>query len=317
MADAPPPRSGPRTLLVVLLGLLVFAATAEIAVRALDPTPRIQVVRLSERDLRWIGEHPIWQDAGSVPTPDPCPAPGGLSVLLVGDSIAVSGAPPEQTIGPRLATHLSERLGRPVCARVAARPGLPVAAQVALAKDLDPEGTSDLVLMLVWRATGGAVRAGDWWIETTPIETDAEGWPPAPLPVPHALHEALVAHSAVWRYATLALSRKRQDDGPDQRRAHDALLAWAAAHDIPVAFGEMPPLDRPFGEPWLKSTWKIMLRSQMEASGRVWVDVSHALGARGEDVEVLRQDTCCHYLPPGHDAVAQVLAEAVAPVLAE
>jgi len=315
MPDASAPSALGRTIAALLLGVVLFAVTAEVAVRLLDPTPRIQVVDLSERALRWIDEHPIWQDAGRVPVPDPCPAPGGLSVLLVGDSIAVSGAPPEQTIGPRLAARLTERLGRPVCTKVAARPGLPVAAQVALAKDLDPQGTSDLVLMLVWRATGGAVRAGDWWIETTPIAVDAHGWPPPPLPTPHALHRLLMGTSAAWRYGTLALSSKRDDDTRAQRSGHDDLIAWAKQHDIPIAFAEMPPLDRPFGTPWERSTWKLLLGTQMASAGRVWVDMSAELAARAHDVTAVRQDTCCHYLPPGHDAVAEVLADALTPVL--
>ncbi len=317
MVEATPPPSPPRIgrLLVGLaVSALVFLATVEGTFRAMNPVPRVQLVDLEARDITWVDGHPVWADGWEVPIPEDCPTEGGRSVLLLGDSIAVQGADAPDTIGPQLARRLQDVWGVPVCAKVAARPGMPVESQLALARAVDPDLEASVVVVLVWRASGSSIRTGRWWIETTPIATDADGWPFPPLPLPDALHRPLLDASAAWRYATLALAAQRETDIPSEQRTHREILDWATSHDTPVVFAQMVPLDQPFGTPWREDIWQKELGQALAGrEGVVWFDAGDALAAAGVDVEAVRMDTCCHYLPPGHAAVADVL---VPPVLA-
>lgn len=303
-----------RLALPWLLGVPASLLVAEVVTRVGNPTPRSQVIDLRSETLIQVDEHPVWVDPYHTP-PEDCRDPSPRSILVVGDSIAVVGASAVDSLGPRLVERLSEAWNEPVCLRLAAAPGLPVEGQAALARHLDPHAESDLLILLLWRASGASVVAGHWWIETTQMATDPEGWPLPPFPLPSAWHATLLAHSALWRYATLALARPLPVDIQADTRTHRTLFSWAREHQMPVLLAEMPPLDRPFGSPWGRSVWLEELRATWTAGDLPWVDVSAELASRGADVEALRLDTCCHYNPAGHEAVAEILAQAALRVL--
>lgn len=306
-----------RWFAVTALSVALFAATAEVAVRALHPVPRVQVIDLPQRHTTWIDGEPVWAGAGVIPTPDPCPAPGGLVVLLLGDSIPTMGTDtPEETTGPRLAHHLQAALGRPVCVRVAARPGLPLRSQLAFARSM-ADGV-DAVVAQVWRPTGRWALIGSrWWIDTTDIAVTDGGLPRPPIPMPDLLHRAVLTVSEAWFYATLALAVPDPIDVDRALVAHRALLDWADVLGVPLVYAEMPPLDRPFGAAWDRVLWAVALEAAARHRGVPWVRVSDGLAAAGHDVAAVRLDPCCHYVAPGHDAVAQVLTPAVAAVLSQ
>ncbi len=301
-----------RRAILTVLGIAVFGATAELATRRLRPSPRVQVIDLETQPVRWIENHPLVEHGPQVTTDPPCPRPGGRSVLVMGDSIAVLGATPDATIGPQLASLLRAAWGVPTCAWVAARPGLPVEGQFAFARHLDPKGLADVLVVLLWRGRGAAVRTDRYWIETTGIHTDGVGLPAPPFPLPSALHRFGIDHSHAWRLLTLALARTQDADPGTALETHRAIVRWAHDRDMPVVFALMPPLDRPFGAPWGQTVWKRDLHDAVQGDPSIrWLDVGGALGDAGIDVRDARMDTCCHYLPAGHAAVAKALVPTV------
>ena len=292
------------------VGLALFVATAEGAVRVGRPTPRAPVVDLAAREVAWLGGVPVWDAPGLPRASSGCAEGGAAEVVVVGDSIPSIGAEAAQTLGPRLGDRLSDALGRPVCVRVAARPGLPPQAQYALAEAVAPD--APVVVLALWRAGARWTVVGDrWWFDTTTVAVDGAGLPRSPMPLPSGLHRSLLGVSAAWRYTTLALA---QEDPPGVDRAvapHRAFLDRVRGRGAQVVVAEMPSMAVPFDAQPVSDGWVGVLRAQTEAAGGAWVEVGRVLAAQGLGVEDVRIDTCCHLNTAGHDAVAAVLVDPV------
>jgi hypothetical protein len=285
------------------------AGTAEVAVRAIDPAPRTQVVRPdAQRRLRDVRGVPAWERLGDgwpeTLRGEGCVVgPGGKRVVFTGDSILqVTG----EAAVDNFVVDLRARLPG-WCLHNVAEAGFIGEQKAAVALDALERGGVDAVVWEVWGERGHAVRHGEVVMHVGGYDVDDAGWPVVPwLPVPSALHDALMARSRAWAYAVLAI-------GPTGRFApvsplFEGVRAATVAQGGRMALLVMPELERPFGEP--SPVWdevKAEVAGWAASSAVPSLDIGAAWAGK-YDHEALRLDPCCHYNPAGHDALADTLA---------
>lgn len=302
--------------LSVALGL----ATGELAVRWWNPTPRVQVVRGGEvpapdrTPLSLVGGEPAWSLPGSEARKDPGCGPDARRVLLVGSSIFWgTGYGPAEVVSGQLQQELDPSRSR-WCVINHAQPGYTGNQKVATARAVLPGLRPDLVIWEVWaNDVGDYALLGPDAYEVGKLVHDEEGFP-VWLPLPSGLHHALFLHSALYRYATLALA-------PEDRQAYDRTWHWLVDEGLPSVLeatraggGRLvlvfaPFLDRPFAQSAAEHRDKlrgyVWTRAWAEAQQVPVLDLAEAWIA--EDPEDLRHDPCCHYAPAGHALLARTL----------
>ncbi len=311
--------SGSRAGVVARWGMALglAAATAEVAVRVLDPAPRTQVVRPdAQRRLREVGGVPAWERVGDgwpeTLRGEGCVVgPGGKRVVFTGDSILqVTGALAEDNF----VVDLRERLPG-WCLHNLAEAGFIGEQKAAVALAALQAGGVDAVIWEVWGERGHAVQHDDVVIHVGGYDVDAAGWPVLPwLPLPSPLHDALMSRSRAWAYTVLALgpTGRFEPGSPLFERVRAATEGQGGRMALLV----MPELERPFGEPspvWDEvkaevATWATERSVPSLDIGAAWTGTY--------DHEALRLDPCCHYNPTGHDALADTLASWLPAVLA-
>lgn len=295
------------------LGAVLAVALGEVAIRVVGPMPRTQVVRqMPGIELTTLGGLPAWDIAiGPDLANADCLARGPeRTVAFVGDSIFVT------TPGNTAAEVFTERLqarwddeGRAWCAVNVSRPGFtgPLKAAAALA-EVAPLGV-DLVVYGIWNEDGDPWRLDDAIYELASYARDARGYPRIPwLPAPAGVHRALFRHSALWRYAVLALGHARPAPEVVRRRQQapvDAVIDMAAASGAEVWAVQLPRLDVPFAtSAATPQTTRAAVRAHAATRGAVpWVLAADLVAY---DVEALRLDSCCHYNDAGHEALARI-----------
>jgi hypothetical protein len=304
-------------LLALALSLVATAALVEVAFRIANPPPRAQVIRLEghlhafEHDgvtLYWDDEYGDGPVRGG-----PC-RPGQRVVGVFGDSVQVVSGPEFDL--PRTATLLQDRLradGFDACVLDTSWAGWKPDQVVAMLRRTHAETPVDVAVVGVWKNDQRYVRVGDLLIDGETVAHDAHGVPLPPLPLPGALHRALLGASTAWRYATLALDGASGPDRPLDLAYRDA-LAWSEGAHVPLVFLEGVFLDRPFATSRQEradhpDTWQARLRASAEAAGHGWVYLADAFADL--DVERVRLDACCHFDVHGHRVAADALAPLV------
>ncbi len=326
-----PARVWLRRSAAVVASLALFAGTAELAVRLLDPTARVQVIRHDTLAWQMVHGAPQWS---VMPTFAPilegreCQDDrSARQVALIGDSVLqVSDQDPHALGVPgdtrtRLASHMALKLQDALnaagpqrwCVRDLAQSGyLPYQFHAAL-QTAHARAPVDVVVLEVFKEDGRYTPIGQdlynlqGWRRTAAGSPNPWGWVPDPL------QDTLFRRSAAWAYASLAWG------GPDPTTpdpqgsldgAYRETVDWSRVHGLDVLLLQVPMLDIPFAQ-------------SAEAGAGEWASLESDAAARGvgvlrlaealkdQDVTQLRMDTCCHYGPAGHAAIARVLADAL------
>ncbi|MCB9682291.1 MAG: hypothetical protein H6733_12560 [Alphaproteobacteria bacterium] len=307
-----------------VLGLALFAGTAEVAVRLLKPTPRLQVVHGGAtlepgvHQIRVLHGEPVWDEADSAARQDPGCAPGATDVVLLGSSILWgTGYPHDEVVSHYLQADLAAQGSW--CVRNHAQPAFVGTNKLAVAEDVLPRVEPAVVVWEVWaNDAGDYTLIGDDAYNVGTVQTDADGWPVAVPGVPTALHHWLFQHSRAWNYLTLAAV-------PEAPGAYEAtwgrmrdtilprVLALTEAHHGKLLLVFMPFLDKPFAASVAFERDRLRgyqwVHAWAEAHGVATIDVAQAFVDR--DPVALRNDPCCHYNPAGHEALAALLAPTV------
>lgn len=302
----------------LVLGLIVTLVVAEAAMRLIRPRPRVQIVDPAHAPLVFEpGDPPLWwarYEAGPV-RPLHCDD-GPAQVIVAGDS--VFHAITVDALDAKVAFRLADALG---CVIDVTSSGYLPYQQLASAKRAHARFGGEVVVAVVWKPSVRLVRFGPVWAEAERLETDASGFPLPPLPVPDAVHHGLVQASALWRYATLAITPPEDEPAPRPlEQDYVALLDWAEGEDLSVVLVEAPALNQPFAvtadtREHDLADWMRRLEARAAAGGHAYVVLAERL--RGLDVEAVRLDTCCHYNGDGHAAVAQAILPDVRAALAQ
>lgn len=288
--------------------------------RVWAPTPRVQVIRdAPEHRLDTLDGVPIWhtplQDALTAATCSPGAPDDAPLAVFAGDSIFyTSGSNVPEAV---FTTQVPALTDTPWCVRNVSRPAFAGPQKAAVAVDALRRWSPDLLVYGVWNEESHYVRAGDVLYETSRLHRDATGVPFVPSwPVPPPVHRALFFGSALWRYATLALS-VRDDLGPGdpvvrQRQPMERVLRAAAEAGVPVVAVQLPRLDRPFAE--AAAHPKVETSRVVDHAARFGaVPFVLAEALRDEDVADLRLDRCCHYDDAGHRVLATTFAARLDP----
>lgn len=306
-------RSVVRSSLGAALVTLLALVATEGVVRLVRPSPRVQVVRDGQGvELVEVGGVMSWRSNEPYPgfRGEACvrERPDALVVLVVGDSIPYATGP---VAAPPFSVLLQQQLGEGWCVLNASEPAFHGWQQLAAFEDHLRRHRVDLAIWGQWKTDGAFVRAGEALVEVSGVRTGADGLPLAPLPVPSAAHAALFAWSAAWRFATLALVPPAVDARVEasvyDRQAAYARFVEQVAHGPTEGLVLLfPRLDAPFREAVARPRIELALAREHAASrGVPWIDVGELL--IDQDVAALRADTCCHYGPAGHVALAERL----------
>lgn len=295
----------------VVLSLLI----GEALVRAVNPTPRAQVlvegrnITLGETDgvVTWRTRDPEVDEEACAHSAAPRHA------VVVGSSILRGSG----TTGPYVFTEqLRDRaeaagwcvdnLSQPAFSSEQKR----VVALEALRRARPP----DRLYWEVWQNDGGRyLRHEDMAINLGGYELDSAGRPRWGS-LPEAISGPLFEGSALWRYAVIALGASPADQ-------HDPVERWRKILDadlLPVVeqakrtgtevvLVVCPALDRSFAESEAKphrglgALWTFAGQHHLR-----WIRLEAALA--GKDYLALRADPCCHYNDVGHAALAEVFA---------
>jgi hypothetical protein len=298
-----------------LFALLLTAGTMEFAVRALDPTPRTQIIRLTggEERLVWreVDGVPVWRQQSAawqaLASPPCLRAPETRRrLVLTGDSILYNTGTLDaaDNVGPRLQALLdAQEPGW--CVINVAHAAYSAAQKLAALSEVAAQVPVDHAIWEVWGEGPTYAHVGDALYAIGGYARDAYGAPTLPwLPVPDALNHALFTHSRAWEYAALTLGADTASE--DLLVHHRAALDLAARRGFPLDMLFFPDLKGPFGGP-PRTTHAVHapLRALLQERGVPTADVGAMLA--GQDHEALRLDPCCHYNAAGNEAVAQVL----------
>lgn len=213
-------------LVDVLIGALLFAGTAELAVRVARPEPRAQVVR-ADATARWevplhlVDGQPLWRTVGSAARAA-CPNPSGQRLTLYGTSISYGiDLPSEVVVSTLLQQQLDARAPEAFCVRNLAQPAYALSNQIVdLTHDVQ---AGDLVVFEVWNPGDYVMVASDAYNVGT-LAVGPSGLP-EPIPLPVAWQRALYERSRAWAFIGLATARTGTDEASRLRRYLDQTLA--------------------------------------------------------------------------------------------
>ena len=133
-----------------LIGALLFFGCAEIAVRLLQPPPRVQVITpggtaTMEQPLTDLHGVPVWRDVGSAARAR-CGA--AHTLLILGTSISFGiELPANAVFSAALQAELDRRAPGQWCVRNEAQPGFTLDSIMGLARERVPALRPDLVLL--------------------------------------------------------------------------------------------------------------------------------------------------------------------------
>jgi hypothetical protein len=223
---APPQASGwaGRAGKLVEIGLVVAAtaAVAEVVIRVVNPTPRVQITR-SKRpgvhgwDFTMVGDQPTWRDAGSdARRNEACPRDGTVDVVLMGTSITFgTGLGPDEPFPHLLQRSLDAGAPGRWCVLNLAQPAYVGSNKLAELPGALARFRPKMVLWEVWgNDPDRYTMVGPDAFAFKDLRVGADGLPWV-LPVPNPLHAWLFEHARLYQYGTLALDG-RVDDGADR-----------------------------------------------------------------------------------------------------
>jgi hypothetical protein len=294
------------------LSAALFLVTAEVAVRWIAPTPRVQVIRADQVvSMEQVDGVPVWHLASPEVARDACAnAPEGAKrAVFIGSSILRgSGVQGPEVFSERLRARLPPGSW---CVDNLAEPAFtaPQKAVVAL-RALDGPRPPDLLVWEVWENDPGQWRwLGDRAVNLRHHVVDPGTGAPEWGFVRGVWADRLFRSSELWRYAVLTLATRDPDMAALMEASLERDLApvVARAREVgtEVQLAIFPDLSRSFAAsaskplPAYKPVWPFA-----EAHGLTWLRVDLAL--QDQDVAALRLDTCCHYNAAGHEALADL-----------
>jgi hypothetical protein len=221
----------------LLTGLLLFVGVGELAVRLVNPTPRLQIVRMSrtedmEAPLRWVDGEPVWRMTGSEAR-TACPGPRPRQLAVFGDSIGFGhGLTAAETFTAGLQARLDRAQPGVWCVRNHAQPGYVITDLTVDAAHLLAERPAGLVVLEA-NAMGDYTRVGDDAWNFDGLRVDAGGLPTL-LPTPPELNRWLFERSRLWGFLHLSLTPL--DANPAASRAR----TWARLDAFRARLGAVP-----------------------------------------------------------------------------
>jgi hypothetical protein len=313
---------------VIAVGLALAATVvlAEVGLRLVRPTPRVQIVRagvLTELDPGEVAgdDVPLWRTSFDDPRHNEAcleDNPGARVWVVLGSSIlAADGLAPSAAFNLALQERLRPELG-PLCILNLAEGGYTFDNQLAVAREAIPRLEPELVLWEVWENSPFRwAMVGGHAYRFQHVAVGADGLP-NPMGVPSAVHRTLFSRSRLYEYSVLALVERPADAASDpwnsllDDRLDEARALVEAYGELVVVFA--PHLDMPFEE-------RIAAReARTSPLDRHYADVEQWARGRGVesvyldvllrdlDVTDVRLDPCCHYNVEGHLALADRFA---------
>lgn len=320
-----------RRTLAGIAALALFFATGEGLMRALDPTPRAQIVRhgvnvdLQERHgvpIWWSPETERFWDLDCVKR-----HPDAPRVMLLGDSIFRGVMVDEARNFSTLVKQQAEAaVGGPVCVMNVSEPGWSFQQSEAIARDLVPELKPDLFILEMWTNLPEYYdRVGDAAYRFGPV---VRGSGNRPHLFEGAVDDWLFQRSRLWEYTTLALARNQRAAEVDELWGAflfdevSPLMEAVIVGGADVLVLATPPLHQPFSATLAERQAALVTEDEVgmvgnmgrayamaeawtQLSGGAWIDLARELEA--EPVELVRLDTCCHFNARGHEAIAGVV----------
>ncbi len=306
-----------RGVVATGFGIALMLATAELAVRVLNPTPRAQVVRPTpSRVFEQVQGVVVWRakEADDVRNED-CPdrRPDARVIALVGDSIFF-GWGGGLVVEPQNAATVLQRLldirdGPVWCVLNLSEPGFLPHQQLALLEEQLRERSVHQVFWSVWKNEGRLADFGGGLVQTNGLAVDDLGIPTVPGVGLPGVQRALFSWSRLWQLGVLAAAfPAERGSGPPRYvsvlNAHRQVREQGGAF-VAVIF---PPLGVSFAESEVDARL-VQVQHDLDQEGVRTLMVASALV--DEEVTELRLDLCCHYNPAGHEAVAKALAAMV------
>jgi hypothetical protein len=313
------------TALLPIGGLVVGLALGELALRVLHPPPRTQVFRSSAENPFEPGEgdaliiHPSHDRTNTACVAD---RPDAVRIAAYGDSITYGSGADDGAEWPAQLQRELDTIGggRRFCVINHGVPGYNFASKRATLRASIDEERPDLVLWEDWAPEAfDVVVVGDNAYYTQGLALDADGVPSA-FHVPPRINRALLAHSRLYEYATLALATARSPV------REDAQYAAFARDELPSIVDEVEarharlvmilgttmtgPFDAFHEENRFHAPVQQLARDRkvpVVAIDQLLVD---------QDVVAMRADTCCHLSNAGNAAFAAALAPLVLQALA-
>jgi lysophospholipase L1-like esterase len=207
-----------------LIGALLFFGSAEIAVRLLQPAPRVQVITAAgtatmEQPLTDLLGVPVWRERGSAARAR-CEA--AHTVLILGTSISFGVELPANAVfSAALQAELDRRAPGQWCVRNEAQPGFTLDNIMGLARDRVPALRPDVVLLELGNLGSYTLIDGAAY-NLQDVATGPSGYPEL-VPLPPAWHRWLMGRSSLWRYVHLTLVRLQRDPAAEDARRTGAM----------------------------------------------------------------------------------------------
>lgn len=314
--DAAGWRSRLAAVLALGMGALMAGVGVEVVARG-RPLERIQVVELVPLQAEVVEGTPVWRTTSSTPQRMGTPCGGAPEVVLVGSSILWgSGLTDEDSPRVQLAGRLAD-----ACVTLLGQPAYTFENQrVEVRRHLEAHTPR----VVVWEVWANSPRrwsiVGDvaYNLGFQSIGGDAL---PSPLGLSPSANLWLFAQSAAYRHVVVSglTSDPRHLPVLSPRFAAAVMrpeLSALVDRGVSVILAYMPALDQPF-EVTATSRPALYTRIEDQTEGvarGVWV--ADEMAERSVDVVSARADTCCHYSASGSAVLADILAEAVQPLLA-
>lgn len=301
-------------LVSLVLVCMVTLALAEVAIRSVNPTPRVQLVqRDNVEHLEVRRDRVVWASEYPKIEARPCLNAGDDTrrVAFVGSSIfRGSGVDGDATF----TTTLQRRLAPAnICVDNVSEPAFTAEQKHVLALDLlEAQHPPDLMYWEIWRNDVGAwTLIEDWGVNAIKLSRDESGAPNL-LGLPASWNRALLEASQLYRYGTLTLGesggRPSELWPPMLETELKPIVNKAREVGTTLILVVSPPLHQPFretaGQGFAGYTplWELATRESLR-----WIRLAERL--IDADHVALRVDTCCHFSEDGHDVLADLFEE--------
>jgi len=303
-----------RIALMILLGILATFFLGEIAIRILNPTPRIQVIRSSHNlEFEVVDGVPVWRGDGTTGREnlsclDSSPT---HRVVVIGSSILFGSSLETEEV---FSSSLPERLNqahpdRKTCFFNFAQPGFTFGSKWIRTQQAFEKLKPDLLIFEIWyndinpfallrdqAVNIGHLRVNEW------NHPDLFG-------LPLSVNKWLLEHSYLYHYASLALAT----DQDQTRNWRDFVLhelskvvRLGKETGTPVLFVFAPNLNTSLASQADRTSKEYkVVESYLQDIKAEYMFLSREL--RDDDIMDIRLDECCHYNAAGMDRLTDVI----------
>jgi len=296
------------SVVAALMAVPVTLLLAELGLRWLNLS-RVQLVDLDSE------VHPYVDDGVLLFQPDNHEALAGRScvdedkrvAVFVGDSVMYAAKTDVGVGTGNFVFRLRERFAEEGwCFVNLSAPGYSGWQQAHLVERALRELHPDVIFWGFWKADGAWLDLGDQWVDLSAILLDVDGYPLVSW-APTGLHHRAFRGSRLWQHLAV-LAAERAGGGPpgDElaifQHVRDSVQRCVDAN-VPFVVVDFPSLSRSFEESALEPRYPA-IRGWFSEQQVAVLDVAGEL--LGEDHELLRADTCCHYNEAGNRRLAEV-----------